>query len=72
MIIVYYHMYNDFTHPKLLCGLPDGGIVINDIIGDADGSLFNVILQKKSPQSAFCSLCSTLRGITDSYYIPSI
>lgn len=46
-------MYGGFTNPKLLGGLSDCGIVINNIVGDADGSLFDIILQKKSPQNTF-------------------
>lgn len=36
-------MYRTLTDPKLLCRLTDGGIVFNNIIGDADRSFFNII-----------------------------
>lgn len=47
------HMYRGLTYPKLLGGLPHCGIVVDDIVGDAYGTLFNIVFQKKSPQSAF-------------------
>ena len=40
------HMYSTFAHAKLPGRLSDCGIVVNDIIGNADRTLFNIILQR--------------------------
>ena len=46
-------MYSAFRHPKCLGCLPHSGIGFNDIIRNADSTLFNVILQKNTPQESF-------------------
>ena len=42
-------MYRRFADSKRLRRLPDRGVAVNDIIGDADGTLLNIILQKSTP-----------------------
>ena len=42
-------MYRALADPIGLCRLPYCGIVVNDIIGDADGALFDIILQRNTP-----------------------
>lgn len=39
-------MYCTFAHAKLSGRLSDCGIVVNNIIGNADRTLFNIILQR--------------------------
>ena len=46
-------MYSALRHPERLGGLPHSGIGLNDIIRNADSTLFNVILQKNTPQESF-------------------
>ena len=52
-------MHRRFANPKLLRRLPNGSIVINNIISNIDCSFLNIILQKKTPQNTFlhCMKC---------------
>ena len=56
-------MYGGLANSELLGGLSDCGIVIDNIIGDADSTLFDIILQKKSPQSAFLQFMRGFKGL---------
>lgn len=49
----YLHMYRGFTDSKSLGSLPHGGSTFNDIVGNAGSTLFNIILQQKSPTNSF-------------------
>ena len=41
------------AYPKFLRRLPHRGIVVYDVIGNGNGPLFDIILQKKTPQNSF-------------------
>lgn len=49
VLFCYIHMYSAFRHPEGLCGLAHCGVGFDNIIGDADCPLFNIILQKSTP-----------------------
>lgn len=55
-------MYRTLTHPKSLGGLPDGGIMLNDIIGYINRTLFDVILQKNTPSEYFFTVYEGFPG----------
>lgn len=62
----YNHMYRRLTNPKRLGSLPHSGIVLDDIVSDADGTLFDVILQIDTPQEYFFTMYEVfLRGMTN-------
>lgn len=50
-------MYRRLAYPKFFCGLPDCGIVINDVIGNSDCTLFDVFLHGITPETVFYNLC---------------
>lgn len=59
-------MYSTFADSESLGGLPDRGIAVNDIIGDADGTLLNIIFQRNTPQEYFLPLYEEFpRGMTE-------
>ena len=41
------------AYPKFLRRLPHRGIVVYDVIGNGNSPLFDIILQKKTPQNSF-------------------
>jgi len=43
-------VYRGFTDAKALSRLPHSGVVLYNIIGNADGPFRNIILQRKSPE----------------------
>ena len=47
--VSYIFMYRRFADPKGLCRLVHCCIVVNNIAGNIHGTLFDIILQKKSP-----------------------
>lgn len=49
ILFCYYYMYRTFTNPKFFCSLAHSRIVINDVVGNADGALLNIILQGLPP-----------------------
>lgn len=62
----YILMYSALTYPKSLGCLSDRGIAFDDIIGDADGTLFNIIFQRNTPQEYFLPLYEVfLEGMTN-------
>lgn len=61
----YVLMYRTFTHPVRFRRLPHRGIVVDDIIGDTDGTFFDIILQRNTPQEYFLPLYEGLgEGMT--------
>ena len=65
VLLCYIHMYRALADAKCLCGLPDSGIRINNIISNADGTLFDIILQRNTPHEYFLPLYElSLRGMT--------
>lgn len=59
----YVLMYSGFRNAKLLCRLPDGGIILNDIISNTDCPFLDIILQKKSPQNTFLHCMKYREGL---------
>ena len=49
-------MYRALADPESLGCLPYSGIAVDDIVGDADGTLFNIILQRNTPVGYFLLL----------------
>lgn len=49
----YHHMYRTLADPKRFGGLPDRRIAVNNIVGDADSPLLDIILQRNTPQESF-------------------
>ena len=49
ILFCYYYMYRTFANPKFFCSLAHSRIVINDVVGNADGALLNIILQGLPP-----------------------
>ena len=42
---------------EFLRRLPDGGIVVDDVIGNGDCALFDVFLHGFTPENVFYNLC---------------
>lgn len=42
-------MYRAFTDTESLCCLSHRGIIVDDIVSNADGALFDIILQRNTP-----------------------
>ena len=55
-------MYRTLAYPIGLRRLPYCGIVVNDIIGDADGALFDIILQRNTPLRYLFSIVWRISG----------
>ena len=49
-------VHGGFGNSKLLCRLPHRGIVVYDVIGNGNGPLFNIILQRKNPSEFFFTM----------------
>lgn len=47
--VCYVLMYGRLADTEGLCRLAHSGVVVNNIAGDVHGTLFNIILQKKTP-----------------------
>ena len=63
VLFCYYHMYRTLTNPKLLRRLPHRGIVFNNIIGNIHRTLFDIILQEKTPQNIFLHCMKYSEGV---------
>ena len=58
-------MYRALAHPESLGCLSDRGVAVDDIVGDADGTLFDIILQRNTPVGYFLLLYEGFReGMT--------
>lgn len=58
-------MYRALADPKSLGRLPDRGVAVDDIVRDADGTLFDIILQRNTPVGYFLLLYEGLgEGMT--------
>lgn len=42
-------MYRTLADPEMLCCLPHGRVIVNDISGNLHGSFLNITFQTKSP-----------------------
>lgn len=49
-------MYRTLTDPISLRRLPHRGIVVNNIVGNTDGTFFDIILQRNTPVGYFLLL----------------
>ena len=49
-------MYRALTYPESLGGLSDCCVAVDDIVSDADGTLFDIILQRNTPVGYFLLL----------------
>lgn len=54
-------MYRAFAHPESLGCLSDGRVAVDDIVCDADGTLFDIILQRNTPVGYFLLLYEGFR-----------
>ena len=54
--IGYVLMYCALAYSKILSRLPDCGIAFDDIVGNADRALLDIILQRNTPQESFLHL----------------
>ena len=59
-------MYRALTYPESLGGLSDCCVAVDDIVSDADGTLFDIILQRNVPAGNFLLLYEGFReGMTE-------
>ena len=63
VLFCYYRMYRTLTNPKLLRRLPHRGIVLNNIVGNVHCTLFNIVLQEKTPQNTFLHCMKYSEGL---------
>ena len=58
-------MYSTLTNSKRLRRLSHSGIIVDDIVGNADGAFFDIILQRNTPVGYFLLLYEGLgEGMT--------
>lgn len=58
----YLFVYRALAHSECLCGLAHCGVAINNVTGNADGTLFDIVLQKKTPKNCFYIVCKSSWG----------
>ena len=61
--LTFVFMYRTLTYPKRLCCLAHSCIVVDNVVGDADCTLFNIIFQRKSPQNSFVHSMCRIHGV---------
>lgn len=59
----YVLMYRTLAYPKRLRRLPHRGVIVDNIVGDADGTLFNIILQRNTSWDIFYYCMKDFRGV---------
>ena len=63
VLIYHFRMDRALAYPKFLRRLPHRGIVVYDVIGNGNGPLFDIILQKKTPQNSFLQSMKNSEGL---------
>ena len=53
VLYCYDSMYSTFRNSKLLCRLPYGGIVLDNVTGNFHCPFFNIFFHEKTPANAF-------------------
>jgi hypothetical protein len=54
-------MYSRFADSKFFRRLPDGSIVVYDVIGDGDCALFDIFFHGITPENVFYIICQGVR-----------
>ena len=58
----YFFVYRALAYSECLCGLAHCSVAINDVVGNTDGTLLDIVLQKKTPKNCFYILCKSSWG----------
>ena len=58
----YLFVYRALAHSECLCGLAHCSVAVNNVAGNTDSTLLNIVLQKKTPKNCFYILCKSSWG----------
>ena len=70
ILFCYFHMHRTFTDSKFFRSLAHSRIVVDDVIGNADGALLNIILHRESPVIHFLHCMTGFCGLLLPDYCP--